>query len=667
MKRYRYIVAILAMFLVLVTASGKPVTEAEVREVVHSLLADWDKDVEIVNISPRYLPGREVGYYMVDLGDAGWVLVSGDDVVQPVLAYSFENRMSPESTWNDAARYLLQLYRQEITSAIRNPELKRDGRWDRPTLPSMTKAVSAPPVTPFIDVNWNQNGGWNMFCPVDEAGPSGHAYVGCVAVAMGQAMSVYEYPARPKGIKSYVHDVYGSIAVNYNLADPYEWNKMSATSPDSFNAILLYHLAVSVEMDFGPVESGAYVRNAGSALQQYFSYPQTVKFKDRYADEQLWDALLIDELTAGRPIIYRGVNDDGGHAWNIDGYYDMSGTAYYHMNFGWSGSQNGYYTLNNIDPLSTPFDGSQGALIGIAPPVSGPYDLALSELTVEEQLPVGSYVADVTVADEDPENTYTFTCKGPYNFLLRDYEPASFKIENGQLFTDKVFEFSDTDPEANSVYLLIIVDDQYGNEYQEEFQIEIVKAYQGPTGIALSDSSVLENKPVGTAVGKLLIEDEDPTNSYTFTLYGPYNPGISGFDPPSFYIEDDSLRTGVVFDSQESDTSYVLVELLDSYGNQLSRAFTIQIKPDQSGSTGIPTVSEVVDLLYPNPADRFVTLNDPGVNSTLDIYEIASGRKVAMMHDITGTIDVSGLHEGVYLLVIRSSNGVFAQKLVIRH
>ena len=667
MKRYRYIVSILAMILVLVTASGKPVTKAEVSEVVHALLADWNKDVEIVTMEPRYLPGGEVGYYMVDLGDAGWVLVSGDDVVKPVLAFSFENSMSPESTWNDAARYLLQFYRQGITSAIRNPQLKRDGRWDRPELPTVTKAVSAAPVTPFINVKWNQSGGWNMFCPVDEAGPSGHAYVGCVAVAMAQAMSVYEYPARPKGIKSYLHDVYGSIAVNYNLADPYEWNKMSATSPDSFNAILLYHLAVSVEMDFGPDESGAYVRNAGSALQQYFSYPQSVKFKDRYADDQQWDALLIDELTAGRPIIYRGVNDDGGHAWNLDGYYDMSGTAYYHMNFGWSGSQNAYYTLDNIDPLSSPFDGGQGALIGIAPPVSGPYDISLSELTVEEGLPLGSYVADVTVADEDIENTYTFTCKGPYNFLLRDYAPASFYIEDGQLFTDKVFEFDDTDPAANSVYLLIIVEDQYGNDYQEEFHIEIEKAYQGPTGMALSDSSVLENKPAGTAVGKLLVEDEDPTNSYTFTLHGPYNPGISGFDPPSFYIENDTLKTAVVFDSQESDTCYVLVELVDSYDNQLNRAFTIQIKPDQSGSTGITNVTEVADLVYPNPADQMVTLKDPGLNSTVEIIEIASGRKVAVTQDRTGTIDVSGLQEGMYLLVIRAFNGISVQKLMIQH
>ncbi len=50
-------------------------------------------------------------------------------------------------------------------------------------------------INPFIKVKWNQGAGWNMFCPMDEDGPGGHAYVGCVAVAMAQAMSVYEYPA----------------------------------------------------------------------------------------------------------------------------------------------------------------------------------------------------------------------------------------------------------------------------------------------------------------------------------------------------------------------------------------------------------------------------------------------------------------------------------------
>ncbi len=56
----------------------------------------------------------------------------------------------------------------------------------------------------------------------------------------------------------------------------------------------------------------------------------------------------MTELEAGRPIVYRGGPDDGrsGHAWNIDGY----GDGYFHMNFGWSGSQNGYFTLDLINP-----------------------------------------------------------------------------------------------------------------------------------------------------------------------------------------------------------------------------------------------------------------------------------------------------------------------------
>lgn len=667
MMRHRYIVTTLTLLLFFVSAVGKPVTETEVQEAVYSLLQRWNKDLAIEKIEARYLPGGEVGYYMVDLGQNGWVMVSGDDGIRPVLAFSFENSITPENEWNDAARFLLGLYQEEISDAIKDPDLRRDKRWDRPELPSMTKSVSAEPITPFIEVNWDQGGGWNMFCPYDEDGPSDHAYVGCVAVAMAQAMSVYEYPVRPKGIKSYYHEDYGSIAVNYDMADPYEWGEMSSVSSDSFNAILLYHCAVSVEMDFGPTGSGAYVRTATSSMSQYFNYSRNLMFKDRYEDAEEWEAVLVDELSAGRPIIYRGVNDDGGHAWNIDGYNNISDVSYFHMNFGWSGSQNGYYTLDDISPGSNEFNSGQGALMGISPPVSAPYDLSLSALTVQEELPDSSFVADVTVEDEDPNNTYSFTCKGAYNFLLRDYGPASFYIEDGQLFTDKVFVYDENDPDANSEFLLIIVEDQYGNEYQEEFDITIEKVYHGPEGISLSDSSVMENQPVGTAVAKLIVEDEDQTNSYTYTLYGPYNSEISAYDSASFYMDNDTLRSLVVFDREVADTCYLLVELLDSYGNQLCRAFTIQIEKDQSGSNSIISISEEGDLIFPNPADRMVTMRNPEQISSLEIYEIATGRKVLIMNRVTETIDVSGVPEGLYLVVIRSEGGIAAQKLLIRH
>ena len=64
-------------------------------------------------------------------------------------------------------------------------------------------------------------------------------------------------------------------------------------------------------MDFGPDGSGAYVRTARSSLSTYFGYSRNLMFKDRYDDADAWEALLVEELAAGRPIVYRGVNDDG--------------------------------------------------------------------------------------------------------------------------------------------------------------------------------------------------------------------------------------------------------------------------------------------------------------------------------------------------------------------
>ncbi len=116
---------------------------------------------------------------------------------------------------------------------------------------------------------------------------------------------------------------------------------------------------------------------------------------------------------------------------------------------------------------------SQGAMIGIAPPVSAPTDLSLSASFVNEGLPIGSYVADVSVEDEDPNNIYTFTCKGKFNVILDDYRPSSFHVEDGKLLTSKELSYNEERPELNKEFLLVIVEDRYGNEFQKEFLIDI--------------------------------------------------------------------------------------------------------------------------------------------------------------------------------------------------
>ncbi len=209
------------------------------------------------------------------------------------------------------------------------------------------KSTAITPVAPLIPVTWDQDKNWNTYCPTDATGPGGHAYVGCVGVCMAQAMSYYKYPAQSTGDKTYYHSTYGTIVLHYDRESPYEWDSMSLNTPNLYNSKLLYHCAVSVGMDFGADGSSAQTKNVPSALVRYFKYFSGARYVARYDNDTTWTNLLIDELSAGRPLIYSGFPEDDspGHAFNIDGV-DMRG--YFHLNWGWNGKYNAYYLINNL-------------------------------------------------------------------------------------------------------------------------------------------------------------------------------------------------------------------------------------------------------------------------------------------------------------------------------
>ena len=202
--------------------------------------------------------------------------------------------------------------------------------------------------------------------------------------AMAQAMSVYQYPLKGKGTYSYTHPDYGSIIVRFDKEPEYAWDSMAVDTPDNHNARLLYHAAVTVSMNFGPDASGSFTSRIPNALINYFGYYKSAKRVARYANMDEWIQLLGNELLAGRPLVYSGDNDDGepGHAFNIDG---VTNDGYFHVNWGWSGKYNGYFTLNNLNPGSNEFSAHHEAVINIRPPVYAPTDLDLTKTTVKKE------------------------------------------------------------------------------------------------------------------------------------------------------------------------------------------------------------------------------------------------------------------------------------------
>ncbi len=673
MKEKRLFVLTLFTVIFVLGVMAKPVTPAGAKKVAERFLELYatNGDLSVGDVLGYELSNGKTGYYFVKLMPVGWIMVSGDDVMKPVIGYSFRNKFIPLEQWEESAKNWMKSMDDHIIHSLEREKLERNTTWDEIFEESYVKAVKGTAVEPLIDVEWNQGSGWNRFCPEDEEGPGGHAYVGCVAVALAQAMTVHEYPVRPRGEHSYTADPYGILYINYDEEEPYDWAGMSNTSSDDENARLLYHAAVAINMGFGADGSGAYTSSSPSVLKKYFSYPPSVNYISRssYTDVA-WKAMIIDELIEGRPLVYSGNGDDGeaGHAFNVDGV--GADGSYFHLNWGWSGNGNGYYTLDHLVPtysngtiIAGNFSFNGGAVFGMRPPISGPYDIELSTTTVFDMQPAGYYVADVEVADENEENTYTYELKGKFDPITKEYGPSAFYVENDSLKTNTIL-----DSKNRREFLLIEVTDPEGKNYSESWYIDIEKYYFGPTDMSLSKNDVEENKVPGYFVGVIEVEDDIEANSYTYTCTGGFNPDAL-LDDDSFFVRHDSLFSNKMFFISEGLEYYLSVKLSDQHEHALTEVFELDIVDNISGKTGVEDQSYLAPTVYPNPASTHITLafaeGYQVEDADMHIYNIMGQHCSAYKVGSGEMLDISELENGVYSLLIRSGEMVSRQKLVI--
>ena len=325
---------------------------------------------------------RQECLYIFNVG-GGFVIVSADDRIEPIIGYSTEGPFDPQNIPSNL-QDMLDLYAAEIqqyTNQADNLPNEATAKWQQLISDSYRKpACKGVVVGPLLSSTWDQNSPYNLYCPVDTGGPGGHAYGGCVATAMAQTMRYWEYPSKGVGSKSYVcnfsnegYGDYGTLSANFEVGS-YNYSLMplyisSSTPSNQISAIarLIYHCGVSIEMKYGMDGSGGSIVTAANSLAQYFKYstnygtltPQ-YKSKNSYSSSA-WESLIKSELDAWRPVIYNGVGT-GAHAFVCDGYDDQ---GYFHFNWGWSGSHNGYYLLTALTPGYYIFTNYQAAIINI--------------------------------------------------------------------------------------------------------------------------------------------------------------------------------------------------------------------------------------------------------------------------------------------------------------
>ena len=338
--------------------------------------------------------GSGPSFYVVNFDAEGFVIVAGDDRVQPILAFSDEGAFVAENM-PAHIRFFLDGYTEEIQYIVDNQQQVDETiqqQWES----LLSNAIPAQKdgdvvVGPLLgDNKWNQTMYYNDLCPADASGNAaygGHAAVGCGAIVMGQIMRYWQFPKTGNGSHSYNSNNYGPLFANFG-ATTYDYENMpdrltTASHPDSCVlavATLLYHCGVAVNMNYGPAASVCNSNYIVAALPNYFRYPATVRYIERgNLSLTTWLNYLKGELDERAPFMYGGSGNYGGHVWTCDGYRDDD---YFHFNWGWGGQQNGYFALTNCSSYG--FNSNHAIIIGIRGPELPPD--AVGENSVENDI-----------------------------------------------------------------------------------------------------------------------------------------------------------------------------------------------------------------------------------------------------------------------------------------
>lgn len=302
------------------------------------------------------------GYYVFPHdGNCGYTIVSGDDRMPEIVGYSNTDTYSEENM-PDGMKHLMQAY-EAMATALANGDAKVERCLAEKEALAADSTYRQPRVAPLLaDVAWGQSEPYNNLCPMYDG--QRRTVTGCVATAMAQLMMYYKYPQTLKSdIPAYQTSSYQLNMPLVSAGERYDWDNMlpqysgSAYTAAQANAVakLMYHCGLSAKADHGP-STGAWC--TPYVLVKYWGYdPDVIKhlYREKFSLRE-WTAILDAELQASRPVYYTGCSTtSGGHAFLCDG---ADGNGLYHINWGWSGWNNGYF---DITVLNSDYSGAESA------------------------------------------------------------------------------------------------------------------------------------------------------------------------------------------------------------------------------------------------------------------------------------------------------------------
>ena len=248
---------------------------------------------------------------------------------------------------------------------------------------------------------------------------------------------------------------------------------------------------------------------------------------------------------------------------------------------------------------------TEDVIITIENTNDAPREIILSKVQISENAKADTLLGILTsIDDDDPfmRNTYTYTLDTMYQDI--------FEIIGDEFRVKKSLNYE----EKSSFTIQITTEDEQGGMYDATFVISVKDEDDVPTSIRLTKDSVSENQPIGTSVGILETIDEDENETYVYTLEE---------DNGSFFIENDTLKTGKTLNFEERDSIEIRITSRDHAGRMLISTFVIHIMDEDDAPHAIilsPDNRIAEGLGKGTVVGKFITLDedDPEMKNQYD-------------------------------------------------
>lgn len=392
----------------------------------------------------------------------GFIIVSADDRVIPVLGYSLNSKFDGFSDDMPSVKDWLKSYDDQIENLIQNhveptPELLK--LWQTAGDGHVSQ------VGPLVTTKWAQGEPFNNLCPVNTSNGKNCA-TGCVATAMAQVMNYWEFPVHGEGSVSYS---WKGMTLSENFENTYfDWQNMcdeylleSSEAAMTAVATLMRSVGVATKMNYGGTSTTYAVSYGGldypcaeNALKYTFHYSKNIfsAYYDNYGDSQ-WKQMMRDEVDGHRPVIYSGLSSystNVGHSFVLDGY---DSDARFHINWGYNGNNDGFFAIGQLQYGNTFYNVDNKAVIHIEP--DRDYNHGTSTIVTADagtggevriygygedgELSVGDTVEIIAWAEDGYRfSRWSDNSKDNPRYLIADGKNYSYHAEYEELMSDTI-------------------------------------------------------------------------------------------------------------------------------------------------------------------------------------------------------------------------------------